>query len=101
MVLRRLVPQRSPPPCGEGTGVGVVRESLPYDPPPPTLPHKGGSTSSLPRRRHQHHISHPRTIASCNPHGEHSVTGHGTHHDGKRRRAGHYVLGPRLRGDER
>src|SRR5207248_60406 len=23
--LRRLVPHRSPPPCGEGTGVGVAR----------------------------------------------------------------------------
>src|SRR6516225_4086428 len=38
----------SPPPCGEGLGVGVARlaqRRLPYAPPPsPTLPHKGGGS---------------------------------------------------------
>src|SRR5262245_51203275 len=47
---------RSPPPCGEGSGVGVVRFScrwhhrhLAASPPSPALPHKGGgSKPSLP-----------------------------------------------------
>ena len=37
----------SPPPCGEGLGVGVERSAsaLPAAlPPPPTLPHKGGGS---------------------------------------------------------
>src|SRR5262249_61347254 len=36
----------SPPPCGEGRGVGVVVwgnvSASPHHPPSPTLPHKGG-----------------------------------------------------------
>src|SRR5262249_25434514 len=47
---------RSPPPCGEGSGVGVVRffcrwrhHYLAASPPSPALPHKGGgSTPSSP-----------------------------------------------------
>ena len=34
----------SPPPCGEGSGVGVARD--PTLPPTPTLPHKGGGSRS-------------------------------------------------------
>src|SRR6516165_10547003 len=50
-----LVPQTrciSPPPCGEGLGVGVVRffhewrhRALTASPPSPTLPHKGGGST--------------------------------------------------------
>jgi len=39
-----------PPPCGEGSGVGVVRlsKAAPFSPaatPHPTLPHKGGGSA--------------------------------------------------------
>src|SRR5262249_61139755 len=45
----------SPPPCGEGLGVGVVRffhrwrhRTLTASPPSPTLPHNGGTTRPTP-----------------------------------------------------
>jgi hypothetical protein len=42
----------SPPPCGEGSGVGVVQwgtcRAITSRPPTPTLPHKGGGSSSAP-----------------------------------------------------
>ena len=40
----------SPPPCGEGLGVGVVRGSIASrhaSPPSPTLPHKGGGSGEV------------------------------------------------------
>ena len=46
---------RSPPPCGEGLGVGVVADksrtrspSSTAPPPSPTLPHKGGGSRPSP-----------------------------------------------------
>jgi hypothetical protein len=65
----------SPPPCGEGLGVGVARffrrwrhRALTASPPSPTLPHKGGGSTpsvgrgSAPRSRRwpQIHMRHPR-----------------------------------------
>src|SRR6516165_3607043 len=38
----------SPPPCGEGLGVGVHTTSLSVSPPTPTLPRKGGGSEREP-----------------------------------------------------
>jgi hypothetical protein len=39
--------RRSPPPCGEGSGVGVRELSARCSPPTPTLPRKGGGSEML------------------------------------------------------
>jgi hypothetical protein len=49
MVVPRLAPQRSLPPCGGGTGWGVVTNSEPVGTLLPTPPPQGGREQAVPR----------------------------------------------------